>query len=76
TLGGSGGLKGGADFLRRYFPAAEIWVSDPTWDNHRAIFEGAGLQVHTYPYYDPATGGLLFDQMLATLHTLPRQSIV
>lgn len=76
TLGGSGGLKVGADFLRRYFPAAEIWVSDPTWDNHRAIFEGAGLQVHTYPYYDPATGGLLFDQMLATLHTLPRQSIV
>lgn len=76
TLGGSGGLKVGADFLRRYFPGAQIWVSDPTWDNHRALFEGAGLTVNTYPYYDPATGGLRFDEMLATLDTLPRNSIV
>lgn len=76
TLGGSGGLKVGADFLHRYFPAANIWVSDPTWDNHRAIFEGAGLQVNTYPYYNPATGGLFFDDMLTTLQSLPRQSIV
>jgi|SRR5450830_88396 len=76
TLGGSGGLKVGADFLRRYFPASDIWVSDPTWDNHNAIFEGAGITVHTYPYYDAATGGLRFDDMLTSLQALPPQSIV
>lgn len=76
TLGGSGGLKVGADFLRRYFPEASLWVSDPTWDNHQAIFEGAGFEVRRYPYYDPITGGLRFDDMLATLDSLPRHSIV
>ncbi|RZL10024.1 MAG: aspartate/tyrosine/aromatic aminotransferase [Rubrivivax sp.] len=76
TIGGSGALKVGADFLRRYFPQSQVWVSDPTWDNHRALFEGAGFQVNTYPYYDPATGGLRFDEMLAALDTLPAQSIV
>ncbi|EJL73393.1 aspartate/tyrosine/aromatic aminotransferase [Variovorax sp. CF313] len=76
TLGGSGGLKVGADFLRRYFPESQVWVSDPTWENHRALFEGAGLAVNTYPYYDPATGGLCFDEMLARLATLPRHGIV
>jgi len=76
TLGGSGGLKVGADFLHRYFEGSGIWVSDPTWENHRAIFEGAGLNVQTYPYYDAATGGLRFDEMLSTLGALPRRSIV
>jgi aromatic-amino-acid transaminase len=76
TLGGSGGLKVGGDFLRRFFPDAEVWVSNPTWDNHRAMFEGAGFIVHNYPYYDPASGGLLFEQMLETLRTLPAKSIV
>jgi aromatic-amino-acid transaminase len=76
TIGGSGGLKVGSDFLKRYFPGSAVWVSDPTWDNHRAMFEGAGIQVHTYPYYDPTTGGLRFDDMLAALRALPAQSIV
>ncbi|HEX5355807.1 MAG TPA: amino acid aminotransferase [Aquabacterium sp.] len=76
TLGGSGGLKVGGDFLKRYFPDSQVWVSDPTWDNHRAMFEGAGFQVNTYPYYDPATGGLKFDAMLDTIKSLPRHSIV
>ena len=76
TLGGSGGLKVGADFLKRYFPGSQVWVSDPTWDNHRAMFEGAGFQVNTYPYYDPATKGLKFDAMLAAIDALPAQSIV
>lgn len=76
TLGGSGALKVGADFLKRYFPESEVWVSDPTWENHQALLEGAGLQVHSYPYYDPATGGLRFDEMLATLNSLPAHSIV
>ena len=76
TLGGSGGLKVGGDFLKRYFPNSQVWVSDPSWDNHRAMFEGAGFEVGTYPYYDPATGGLRFDAMLAALRRLPEHSIV
>ncbi len=76
TLGGSGGLKVGGDFLKRYFPNSNVWVSDPTWDNHRAMFEGAGFQVSTYPYYDAATGGIRFEEMLAALDQLPPKSIV
>jgi aromatic-amino-acid transaminase len=76
TIGSSGGLKVGGDFLKRWFPNSAVWVSDPTWDNHRAMFEGAGLAVNTYPYYDPATGGLRFDAMLETLATLPAGSVV
>jgi aromatic-amino-acid transaminase len=76
SVGSSGGLKVGADFLARYFPASQVWVSDPTWDNHRSMFEGAGLTVHTYPYYDAATGGLKFDAMLEAIRRLPARSIV
>ncbi|MCZ2291880.1 MAG: aspartate/tyrosine/aromatic aminotransferase [Burkholderiales bacterium] len=76
TIGSSGGLKVGADFIARWFPGAEVWVSDPTWDNHRAMFEGAGLKVHSYPYYDPASGGVRFDAMLQTISGLPAGSVV
>ncbi len=76
TIGGSGALKVGGDFLQRFFPASQVWVSDPTWDNHRAMFEGAGFAVQTYPYYDAATGGLKFSEMLAAFGALPEQSIV
>jgi aromatic-amino-acid transaminase len=76
TVGSSGGLKVGADFLHRWMPGSAVWVSDPTWDNHRAMFEGAGLTVNTYPYYDSATGGLKFDAMLAALAALPARSVV
>ena len=76
TIGGSGALKVGGDFLKRYFPDSQVWVSDPTWDNHRAMFEGAGFTVNTYPYYDAATGGLKFDEMLSAIDGLPAKSIV
>lgn len=76
TLGGSGALKVGADFLKCYFPDAEVWVSDPTWENHIAIFAGAGFSVHTYPYFDNTRRGVDFAAMLATLKTLPAHSIV
>ncbi|WP_042300755.1 amino acid aminotransferase [Paraburkholderia kururiensis] len=76
TLGGSGALKIGADFLKRYFPGAQVWISDPSWENHRAVFEGAGFTVNTYPYYDDYTGGLRFRDMLEAVKTLPAQSIV
>jgi aromatic-amino-acid transaminase len=76
TLGGSGALKVGADFIKRYFPASKLWVSDPTWENHRFIFERAGFEVNTYPYYDEATGGLRFDAMLEAIDALPARSVV
>ena len=85
SVGSSGGLKVGADFIARWLPGSEVWVSDPTWDNHRSMFEGAGLKVHTYPYYDAGdakadpprpAGGLRFAEMLATLRALPPQSVV
>lgn len=76
TLGGSGALKVGADFLKSYFPDSEVWVSDPTWENHIAIFAGAGFTVHSYPYFDNASRGVDFAALLATLKTLPPRSIV
>ena len=76
TVGSSGALKVGADFIRRWLPASEAWISDPTWDNHRAMFEGAGVAVHGYPYYDPATGGVQFEAMLRTIDSAPRGSVV
>ena len=76
SIGSSGSLRIGADFIHRHFADSAVWVSDPTWDNHRAMFEGAGLRVHTYPYYDPATGGVRFDAMLDALRTLPKRSVV
>ena len=76
SVGSSGGLKVGADFVKRWFPKAEVWVSDPTWDNHRSMFEGAGIAVHPYPYYDPAGGGVRFDAMLDALRAVPEGSVV
>jgi aromatic-amino-acid transaminase len=76
TVGSSGGLKVGADFIKRWLPASEVWISDPSWDNHRAMFEGAGLRVHSYPYYDAATGGVRFAAMKDALAGLPRHSVV
>ena len=76
TLGGSGALRVGADFLKRYFPTAEMWISDPSWENHRVVFERAGFKVNTYPYYDAATGGLRFDAMLAAIEAIPQGGIV
>ena len=76
SVGGSGALKVGADFLKRFFPDSQVWVSDPTWDNHRSMFDGAGIVVNDYPYYDAATGSVNFTGMLETLSRLPKQSIV
>src|SRR4029453_18407363 len=67
AVGGTGALKIGADFLRHFAPAAQVWISDPSWENHRALFESSGFTVNTYRYYDPATRGLDFDAMLVSL---------
>ncbi|HSD61891.1 MAG TPA: aromatic amino acid transaminase, partial [Burkholderiales bacterium] len=76
ALGGTGGLKLGADLLRRFSPGAQVWISDPSWENHRALFESAGFTVNNYPYFDPATRGLNFAGMLGALQRLPSASIV
>lgn len=76
ALGGTGALKVGADFLRRFLPGSDVFISKPSWENHRALFEGAGFTVKDYPYYSPATHGLDFGAMREALSALPAQSIV
>ncbi|MDQ2735387.1 MAG: aspartate/tyrosine/aromatic aminotransferase [Pseudomonadota bacterium] len=76
SVGSSGGLKVGADFIARWLPGSEVWVSDPSWENHRSMFEGAGLAVHGYPYYDASTGALAFEAMCDSLRHLPAKSVV
>ncbi len=76
TLGGTGALKVGADFLRQWLPDARVAISNPSWENHRALFERAGFGVDTYPYYDAATHGLDFEGMIGHLDTLPAGTIV
>ena len=76
TLGGTGGLKVGADYLKRLLPSATVYLSDPSWENHRALFEAAGFAVENYPYYDAATRGVDFAGMMAKLGSIPSGSIV
>lgn len=76
TPGGTGALRVAADFVRRMFPASRIWLSEPTWANHPKVFEAAGLEVGTYPYFDPATNGLDLESMLETLDQLPAGDVV
>ena len=75
-LGGTGGLKVGADFLKRLNPNAKVLISDPSWENHRALFAQAGFIVESYPYYDASRRGLNFDGMLAALNAAPAGTVV
>ena len=76
SLGGTGSLRIGADFLRRFAPGAQVWISDPSWENHRALFEGAGFAVNAYPYYQASTHGLDFDGMIESMQRMPAGAIV
>jgi aromatic-amino-acid transaminase len=76
ALGGTGGLKVGADFLRQLQPAAQVWISAPSWENHQALFESAGFAVRAYPYYDSKTHGVNVKGMLDALGAAPAGSIV
>ncbi|HEY0294480.1 MAG TPA: amino acid aminotransferase [Bordetella sp.] len=76
ALGGTGALKIGADFLKQILPDSKVLISDPSWENHRALFERAGFPVETYAYYDAATRGLNFEGMLAALKSAPAKTIV
>ncbi len=76
TLGGTGALKIGADFLKQISPDAKVVISNPSWENHRALFERAGFIVENYPYYNAETHGLDFDGMISALKALPKGTVV
>ena len=76
ALGGTGALKIGADFLRRLLPDAAVWISDPSWENHRALYENAGFRVNNYRYYDAGTHGLDAAGMLEAIDSMPAGSII
>jgi len=76
ALGGTGGLKIGADFLKRLNPQAKVLISDPSWENHRALFTQAGFTVEAYAYYDAATRSVNFNGMLATLQAAAPGTVV
>ena len=75
-IGGTGGLKIGADFLKKLSPNAKVMISDPSWENHRALFQNAGFEVESYTYYDAAARGVNFDGMLASLNAAVAGTIV
>jgi aromatic-amino-acid transaminase len=76
ALGGTGGLRIGAELIKRLWPNSAVLISEPSWENHRALFEAAGFKVQTYPYYDPATHGLDFPRMLAALNRAEPGTVV
>jgi len=74
--GGTGGLRVAGDFIHQHFPGARIWLSDPTWANHPKVFQAAGLEIKTYPYFDAATNSLDCDRMLAGLKQIPTGDVL
>ncbi|AGF46801.1 aromatic-amino-acid transaminase [Candidatus Kinetoplastibacterium desouzaii TCC079E] len=76
TLGGTGALKIGADFLKQLFPNSKVLISNPSWENHKALFERAEFEVEYYPYYNPLTRGIAFEEMLETLRNAKDNTIV
>jgi len=75
-IGGTGGLKIGADFLKKISPNAKVMISDPSWENHRALFTNAGFTVQSYPYYDAAQRGIQFEAMLDALNRAAAGTVV
>ncbi len=76
ALGGTGALKIGADYLKRLNPSSKVYISDPSWENHRALFESAGFAVENYAYYDAATRGVNFEGMKQSFKAMPAGSVV
>jgi len=76
TPGGTGALRVAGDFIKQVFPSARIWVSDPTWANHKGVFGAAGLEINTYPYYDQDRKALAFDAMMRALEDVPATDVV
>jgi aspartate aminotransferase/aromatic-amino-acid transaminase len=76
TPGGTGALRVGGDFVKRIFPNARIWISAPSWENHKGVFTAAGLEVKTYPYYDAEKKALAFEDMMRVLNEVPSGDVV
>lgn len=76
TPGGTGALRVAADFVRRIFPQATVWLSDPTWPNHPNVFGSAALHVQSYPYFEAESNGVAFDRMIAALETIPKGDVL
>src|SRR5260221_1522683 len=76
AVGGTGGLKVGADFIKLFAPEASVYRSDHTYDNPRPLVEEAGFRIESYPYYDPRTRGIRFAEMLACMRGIPKGSVV
>ena len=76
ALGGTGGLKVGADFLKKLLPQAHVMISDPSWENHKALFTQAGFEVKSYAYYNAARRGVDFEGMIQSLQAAPSGTIV
>jgi aromatic-amino-acid transaminase len=76
AIGGTGGLKIGADFLKKVNPNATVLISDPSWENHRALFTNAGFPVGTYPYYDAENRGINFAGMIAAIDAAPAGTVI
>ena len=76
SVGGTGALRVGADFLKRYYPQSTVYISDPTWPNHRSVFQKAGFEVAVYPYFDKAKKGICFDKMMEVLSAAAPKSII
>ena len=76
TPGGTGALRVAADFVRRIFPQATVWLSDPTWPNHPNVFGSAALRVQSYPYFEADTNGVAFNRMIAALETIPKGDVL
>ena len=75
TPGGTGALRIAADFIHKMFPAAAIWISEPTWANHIQVFEAAGLEVNTYPYFDATTNDIDLEQLLEAIDGIPPETL-
>ncbi|WCN11266.1 amino acid aminotransferase [Marinomonas mediterranea] len=76
TPGGTGALRVAAEFIKKHLPEATIWVSNPTWANHQAVFQSVGLEVGSYAYYDANAKTLDFEAMLASLSQVPEGDVV
>ncbi|MFM1939999.1 MAG: amino acid aminotransferase [Burkholderiaceae bacterium] len=76
ALGGTGGLKIGADFIKRMNPEATVWISDPSWENHRALFEAAGFPVKAYSYYNAPSHGVRFEALLADIQAMKAGDVI
>lgn len=74
--GGTGALRMAADTIAKLMPGVRVWLSNPTWPNHPSVFQAAGLETRTYPYFDAKTNGVAFDAMLAALREIPRGDVL